>query len=171
MDKKRPDWPFLIVILFCGAAIFVCAAYLGYHYVYLPARVERQNARYEALYHPEATEAPVSTKGSTVEPTEGPSEGPTDEPSEGPTEGPAASPAPTDGTKDVADVPLGTPGPDTIVYAFPTPPPVLESFQALLALNPETVGYLTIGDMISLPVAQRENDNELPDPRLRGRKE
>jgi sortase B len=46
------------------------------------------------------------------------------------------------------------------VYAFSTPPPIQDSFSALIALNPETVGYLTIGDMISLPVAQRENDNE-----------
>lgn len=139
MEEKRPDWPFLIFLMVCCAAILACAAYLVYHYIYLPARIDRQNARYEALYQPE-TSAPTATPASTATPT--------------------PSPTPTDEESDVADIPLGTPGPDTIVYAFPTPPPVQESFQALLSLNPETVGFLTVGDMISLPVAQRENDNE-----------
>lgn len=144
MRDKRPDFLFLIFIVLCGAAILACAAYLVYHYAYLPARVENQNARYEALYQPQATEAPT----------------PTAKPVESPTAEPTASPAPTDEAGNAHDVPLGTPDPQTIVYAFPTPPPVQESFAALLALNSETVGYLAVGEMISLPVVQRQNDNE-----------
>lgn len=146
MEEKRPDLPFLIFLALCAAAILACAAYLVYHYVYLPARVENQNARYETLYQPLGTEIP------TVPPTQGPTAVQT--------QTLPSSPAPTVASDNVADVRLSTPDPDTIVYAFPTPPPVQESFSKLLALNPETVGYLTVGDMIALPVAQRENDNE-----------
>ena len=55
--------------------------------------------------------------------------------------------------------PHGTANPDTAVYSLESPPPVQESFADLLALNPETIGYLTIPDQISLPVVQRKNDN------------
>ncbi len=60
----------------------------------------------------------------------------------------------------VEDMLIPTPGADTLVYAIPTPPPPQASFDALLALNPETVGFLEIEDMLALPVAQRENDND-----------
>lgn len=66
---------------------------------------------------------------------------------------PEASPAET-------EAPRATPDADTIVLALETPPPVQDSFSALLAENPETVGFLTIGDWLSLPVVQRVNDNE-----------
>ena len=74
---------------------------------------------------------------------------------------PSPTPAPT-------PIPVPTPSPtpratadaDTLVYALETPPPVQESFQALLARNPETVGYIRIGEEISLPVVQRKNDND-----------
>ncbi len=58
------------------------------------------------------------------------------------------------------DVPLPTPNEDTIVYALPTEPPPQESFAELLRYNPDTVGFLTIGGIVDLPVVQRENDNE-----------
>lgn len=58
------------------------------------------------------------------------------------------------------DEPIPTPDGDTLVIALPTVPPVQESFGALLALNPETVGFLEIEGMLSLPVVQRQNDNE-----------
>lgn len=135
MGKKRLDLPFLILLCVCGAAILACAAYLLYNYAYLPAHIDRQNARYEALYQPQASGTPAALPSTT------PTLPPTEE-------------------ADVADIPLSTSDPDTIVYAIPTPPPVQESFSALLALNPETVGFLTIGDLITLPVAQRQNDNE-----------
>lgn len=58
------------------------------------------------------------------------------------------------------DEPIPTPDGDTLIFALPTAPPVQDSFKALLAANPETVGFLEIGEMLSLPVVQRPNDNE-----------
>ena len=60
----------------------------------------------------------------------------------------------------IVDAPIPTPDGDTLVYALPTPPPVQESFSELLAHNPDTVGYLDLDGVLSLPVVQRENDNE-----------
>lgn len=57
------------------------------------------------------------------------------------------------------DAPRATPNENTIVMRMETPPPVQTSFADLLTENPETVGFLTIGDWVSLPVAQRVNDN------------
>ena len=59
----------------------------------------------------------------------------------------------------VDDVPLSSPDGDTLLLTLPTAPPVQDSFSALLAENPETVGFLKIGSIVSLPVVQRENDN------------
>ncbi len=146
MEEKRPDWPFWIVLIVCGTAILACAAYLVYNYLYLPAQIEKQNVRYEVLYESAANETPVPTAMSTGTPMPSPT--------------PPISPAPTEAADARLDVPLGTPNPDTIIYAFPTPPPIQERFAALLALNSETIGFLTIGDMIALPVVQRQNDNE-----------
>lgn len=53
-----------------------------------------------------------------------------------------------------------TPDSETIVHALQTPPPVQTSFDSLLETNPETVGFITIGSQISLPVVQRPNDND-----------
>ena len=58
------------------------------------------------------------------------------------------------------DEPIPTPDGDTLVIALPTAPPVQDSFSALLAANPDTVGFLEIEGMLSLPVVQRPNDNE-----------
>ena len=63
----------------------------------------------------------------------------------------------------VVDMPIlpdATPDANTLFMLLPTPPPVQPSFGDLIALNPDTVGYLEIDELISLPVAQRENDNE-----------
>ena len=57
-------------------------------------------------------------------------------------------------------MPLPTPNEDTIVFSLPTEPPPQESFAELLRYNPDTVGFLTIGETVDLPVVQRENDNE-----------
>ena len=85
---------------------------------------------------------------------------PTAEPTAVPT--PIPSPTPVFGADMpvVEDVLIPTPGADTQVYALPTAPPVQPGFGQLLALNPETVGFLEIDDMLALPVVQRENDNE-----------
>ena len=45
-------------------------------------------------------------------------------------------------------------------FPLPTEPPPQESFAELLRYNPDTVGYLSIGEIVDLPVVQRENDNE-----------
>lgn len=58
------------------------------------------------------------------------------------------------------DEPIPTPDSDTLVIALPTAPPVQDSFRTLLAANPDTVGFLEIEEMLSLPVVQRPNDNE-----------
>ena len=58
------------------------------------------------------------------------------------------------------DEPLPTPNENTIVLSLPTEPPPQESFAELLRYNPDTVGYLSIGEIVDLPVVQRENDNE-----------
>ena len=58
------------------------------------------------------------------------------------------------------DEPIPTPDSDTLVIALPTAPPIQLSFSRLLAENPDTVGFLEIGEMLSLPVVQRPNDNE-----------
>lgn len=61
---------------------------------------------------------------------------------------------------DATRAPLATPDADTRVFALQTPPPAQPSFADLLATNPDTVGFLRIGDALSLPVVQRKNDNE-----------
>jgi len=109
------------------------------------------------------TEAPtaVPTVEPTVVPTEAPSPVPTVEPTLSPTEAATPTPIPFGEDMPIAeDIPIPTPDSDTLVYALPTQPPIQESFDALLALNPETVGFLEIEGMLSLPVAQRENDND-----------
>ena len=60
----------------------------------------------------------------------------------------------------MVDEPLPTPNENTIVFSLPTEPPPQESFAELLRYNPDTVGYLSIGEIVDLPVVQRENDNE-----------
>ena len=61
---------------------------------------------------------------------------------------------------DATRAPLATPDANTLVYALETPPPPQAAFAPLLALNPDTVGFLQIEGVLSLPVAQRPNDNE-----------
>ena len=105
-----------------------------------PAAAETTSASASPAAVPETT-APAASVTPTVQPT--------------------ATPRPTfEAALDATRKPVPTPDADTIVYAAETPPPVQESFNALLELNPETVGFLTIGERISLPVVQKKNDNE-----------
>ena len=115
------------------------------------------------------TQAPTAVP--TASPTEGPTAAPTEAstmaPTDAPTPVPTAEPSPTPTTQVlnadmpvVVDEPIPTPDEDTLVIALPTPPPVQDSFAELLALNPDTVGFLDIEGMLSLPVVQRENDND-----------
>ena len=129
---------------------------------------------------PTPTPVPTPTPTPTAAPTVPPAVGPdadmpvvVDEPILRETAAPAAptpEPAPSPTTPPVVgpnadmpvavDEPIPTPDDDTLVIALPTVPPVQESFGPLLALNPETVGFLEIEGMLSLPVVQRQNDNE-----------
>ena len=130
---------------------------LGYiaHWELTKARIERENAAWSALYVPadETTAPEVTEIALTAEPTQTVGATPT-----------AASAPPAQSSFDVAVdstiVPLSTPDGDTIVYAMETPPPEQFAFGDLLALNPDTVGFVRLDDVLSLPVVQRPNDNE-----------
>lgn len=171
--KKPRDRLSALLILLCAAGIVACGAYLLYNYWYLPRQIAADNARYAAMYAADATPAPAIA--STAAPADLPgaptpdsaiersavaaSPKPSAEaasPSETPKPGETASAQP--GAPE--DLILGTPGPDTIVCAAATLPPVQLSFSGLMSMNPETVGFLTMGSDIALPVVQRENDNE-----------
>ncbi|MBQ8110814.1 MAG: class B sortase [Clostridia bacterium] len=127
---------------------------------------------------PTPAPADTPTPVPTETPTPAPAETPTPVPAETPTPVPAddstarviaveVTPVPTaepphpgEDMPVAVDVPIPTPGSDTLVYALPTAPPVLDSFASLLALNPDTVGFLDLDGMLSQPVVQRENDND-----------
>ncbi|MBR6220905.1 MAG: sortase [Clostridia bacterium] len=135
------------------------------------APTEKPTAVPTEVPSPEPTEAPTPepseapTDVPTPEPTEAPTEAPTPEPTEAPTEAPTPVPTP-EPMPVVVDVPLATDAPratpngDTLLLLLPTAPPVQSGFSQLLGINPDTVGFLEIEDMVSLPVLQRENDNE-----------
>ena len=115
------------------------------------SRIQNDAERYRAMYSPE----PTPTLSHTPEPT--PEVTATAEPE------PADTPEPTaDGDRlpVAVDEPIGTRSPETLIYALPTAPPVQEAFQKLMEHNPDTVGYLDIPGLLSLPVVQRENDND-----------
>ena len=167
---RRSDARFLISFI-CVALMIVCAAYMIVWQA-RKMRIERENAGYEALYVQADTSDAPQTDAPTAVPTDAPTEAPTTAPSDAPTQAPTATPTaaptalPTDTPSgdaiavDATLAPRTTADADTLVFALQTPPPVQESFADLLALNPETVGYLRAGEGISLPVVQRRNDND-----------
>ena len=159
--------------LFCLACALIMLACIAYAASYFAeeSRVRREGETYRAMYSPAPlkTEAPAATASPTptqaATPTPGATATPTTIPTPdatatpAPTAAPTASPTPTP-LPLVEDVPLPTPNEDTIVFSLPTEPPPQESFAELLRYNPDTVGFLTIGETVDLPVVQRENDNE-----------
>lgn len=158
-----------IISFICVALMIVCAAYVISWEIHR-VQIERANAAYQALYaQGDAPETATPTETPTAAPTELPTSVPTEQPSAVPSNAPAVtptivpdagSPSPDAVVVDATLVPRTTADADTLVFALQTPPPVQESFAELLALNPETVGYLRAGESISLPVVQRRNDNE-----------
>lgn len=104
------------------------------------------------------TEAPTGIP--TVEPTsssvstEEPTQIPTAVPTQVPTEEPMAIAA------DATIAPLATPDANTVIYAMETPPPTQRAFGDLLSLNPDTIGFLQVEDILRLPVVHRANDNQ-----------
>lgn len=164
MKLKRSVFYAITVLL--ALIIAGLSAYLIYNYWYRPRQIEADNARYAAIYTPEKTsEMPVISDATeeaempviheaaiTPRPTPVPTQPVlTAESTVSPTV-PAYETVPD-------DIKLGTPGPDTIMYLAATMPPVQESFHDLISMNPETVGFLTLGEEIALPVVQRPADN------------
>lgn len=123
-----------LIACLCVLILAAGALYVASWYVNRE-RIRRSSERYSQLYHasetPAASEAPESTPAPTAEPL-----------------------------PQALDVPLSTANAGTRVFSLPTPPPIQDSFSELLAINPETVGFLTIDGVVSLPVVQRQNDNE-----------
>lgn len=137
---------------------------------------------------PTVTSTPTLTPTPEPTPSPSPSPTPTPSPTPVPAVGPDANmpvvvdePIPADATVNATaspqvttvpaftpdadmpvpvDEPIPTPDADTLVIALPTAPPVQESFKTLLLANPDTVGFLEIDGMLSLPVVQRPNDND-----------
>lgn len=154
--------------LACALIILGCVAYVAGYFAE-QSRVRREAEVYRAMYSPAPleTQAPVATATamptaiptatSTVVPTAASSPTPAATPTA--TGSPTPAPTPTPEAQ-VVDEPLPTPNENTIVFSLPTEPPPQESFAELLRYNPDTVAYLTIGEIVDLPVVQRENDNE-----------
>ena len=140
------------------------------------ARIQHDGERYKAMYTldlnetvppteqvttPEPTAIPVPNALPTAVRTEAPTQAPTPEPTATAAPSPTPTPEPTPEPMGVAvDEPVATPEPGTLVLALPTAPPIQESFKELLAHNPDTVGFLDIPEMLSLPVVQRQDDND-----------
>ena len=125
------------------------------------SRVEREQEQYRAMYtrSEEATRAPQITTTPSPTPTAAPILTLIPEPTVEALVTVEPSPSPLN-YPEVVDVPLSTANADTLILSLPTPPPVQDSFAELLSHNPDTVAYLEIPDLLSLPVVQRENDNE-----------
>ena len=143
-----------LLVVLCALIVMLASLIYMIHYEGTRRSIVRSNEGYSALYAVPTlapTEAPVipSEPASTPEYTLAP------EPT------PSPEPAPTfDVAADETLAPLATADADTLVFSRETPPPVQESFADLLAVNPETVGFLSIENVLSLPVVQRPNDNE-----------
>lgn len=162
----------LLALSICIPLMLFCMGYMV-HWEATRLNIERDNAHFRALYktpqpsavttrEPQMSAAPSPSPAATLISTELPTEAPTQIPTQTPTAipTPTATPRPFEIAVDSTLTPLSTPDGDTIIYAMETPPPEQFAFGDLLALNPETVGFLRIGDIISLPVVQRPNDNQ-----------
>ena len=124
------------------------------------SRIQNDAERYRAMYSPDPTlmltVEPEATPETTPEATPEPSATPE------PEHDPAADETPVDETRQpvAVDESIGVRSPETRVYALPTAPPVQNAFKQLVKYNPDTVGYLDIPGLLSLPVVQRENNND-----------
>lgn len=171
---RKGDAIFRAVVSLCLLLILFGGGYLFYHYAILPRKLQAENARYAALYvrseataapqpSPEQTAPPARETGITPAPTLPAPE--TSLPETPAPEGPEISQPVADDARrldygSVADQRLGTSGPDTYILAAETPPPAQESFRDLLAFNPDTAGYLVLGQELQMPVVWRSGDNE-----------
>ena len=155
---------------FCAALVLIIVALSAYilSWQINVNRIHREGARYRELYAVGSAALPASaqpthapTAGKTAAPTPlSASETPQAAVSTAaavPASGPEGSQEPS--MPVVLDEPIPTPDAKTVLLSLPTPPPVQSSFNALLALNGETVGCLDMDGMLSLPVVQRLGDN------------
>lgn len=172
MKKKRRNAR-RIPILICWIVLILGSIYIARWYA-SRARIEREAEEYRALYRtPVPTEIaqlvthePIQTALSsetslvqTASPAETASLPSVDDkpratvfPSES-AAFPAETPVPTVEPAAESDEPAA------YVFRLPTAPPIQESFAELLNRNSDTIGFLTVGDVVSLPVVWRENDN------------
>lgn len=164
--RKTRDRLSALLILLCAVGIAACGAYLLYNYWYLPRKISAANARYAAMYTAaqDGQSAYFTAQPSVSAPAPTASPAPSTEAyrDSGTAESEKTEPETNAGAQPDApeDLRLSTPGPDTIVYAAATPPPVQSGFGELISMNSETAGFLTMGGDIALPVVQRKNDNE-----------
>lgn len=148
--------------LACALIILGCVAYVAGYFAE-QSRVRREGEVYRAMYSPAPLETQALAATATAIPTAAISPTPAATSTAAGSPTPTASPAPVatpTPEAQVVDEPLPTPNENTIVFSLPTEPPPQESFAELLRYNPDTVGYLSIGEIVDLPVVQRENDNE-----------
>ncbi len=124
-----------LIILICLVILLAGGLYVA-SWLANRSRIQDDSERYASLYDDEETESDTQDAvDATIEPSDGAiltEEGDSEEDSN---EG-------------------------ALIYALPTAPPIQDSFQELLEVNEETVGYLKIDTILSLPVVQKKNDNE-----------
>ena len=158
-----------VTVMLCAVLALGAVGFSGYIAGWFAnrSRVESDARRYRAMYVPDTAEpaetpvpAPIETPTPSPAPTDTPS--PTVEPTAEPDPVMSDMPLPTAALAAnpiVVDEPFPTANAGTLVLSLPTPPPVQQSFGELLSLNPDTVGFLSIDDVLALPVAQRLDDN------------
>ena len=133
MNSKKKTLIQQTIIRLCLIILLCGALYTGVWFAD-QSRITKKNDYYSRLYQPDA---------NTVRLTDH-----------------TPKPSSEENLPSVADEPLPTPDSNTLVISLPTPPPVQESFSNLISLNQETVGFLSIENLIDLPVVQRKNDND-----------
>ena len=139
--KARRARQFRTMICLACACVILAGALYTAAWIQNRNRIEKEAQLYQQMYAPASDEA---TSPPSIPPAT-------------PSAGPVSTP---DVLPEVNDLPIPTPDADTQILTLPSAPPVQDSFDELLAYNPDTVGYLQIDDFVSLPVVQRENDNE-----------
>lgn len=159
----------LLALSICLPLILVSLGYIV-RWEWNRRKILRDNAAFSALYdlaslapatatpRAAASESPMGTGSATISAATAPAATPSPSPSAAPT--PEVTPTRFAVAVDATREPLATPDADTLIYGLETPRPVQQSFGDLLALNPETIGFLTVEDVVSLPVVQRKNDNQ-----------
>lgn len=154
-------------------ALSICVPLIALSLIYIVSweldrrKILRDNAAFSALYSPESPVAssspahsPAPSLAAAATPSSTPASTPSPQPSWTPAPSPSPTPAPFEIAVDATREPLATPDSETLIYTLQSPPPAQRSFADLLALNPETVGFLKVEDAVSLPVVQRKNDNQ-----------